>query len=178
QFPAQTVPRGSPGRLRTDQARQATCRRRGHDPAGRRGSARCPFDFNLFGPATALIRNAGYRWRVSRRGLRRVAMAGKSGKAKKSTTRSKVRTRARTRGRTRARTKAYGRRHGGGARRTKRWSQRVTRTSDALDLESGVFTLRSPHAIALSLKRSALASQRRKTNPYRSALSMLTFYVN
>jgi hypothetical protein len=41
-----------------------------------------------------------------------------------------------------------------------------------------VFTLASPRAIALSLKRSALASRRRKTNPYRSALSMLTFYVN
>jgi hypothetical protein len=101
-------------------------------------------------------------------------MAGKSVKVRKSATRSKARTRARTR----ARTKAHGRRHGGGARRTRRWSQRVTRTSDALDLESGVFTQRSPHAIALSLKRSALASQRRKTNPYRSALSMLTFYVN
>jgi uncharacterized protein DUF3175 len=54
----------------------------------------------------------------------------------------------------------------------------VTRESDALDLERGVFSLASPHAIALSLKRSALASRRRKANPYRSALSMLTFYVN
>jgi len=97
-------------------------------------------------------------------------MAGKSVKARKNTTRSKARTSART--------KAHGRRHGGGARRTRRWSQRVTRTSDALDLERGVFTQGSPHAIALSLKRSALASRRRKTNPYRSALSMLTFYVN
>ena len=54
----------------------------------------------------------------------------------------------------------------------------MTRESDALDLERGVFSLASPHAIALSLKRSALASRRRKANPYRSALSMLTFYVN
>ena len=60
----------------------------------------------------------------------------------------------------------------------KRWSQRVTRESDALDLEGGVFTRASPKAIALSLKRSALRSQRRKADPYRSALSMLTFYMN
>jgi len=54
----------------------------------------------------------------------------------------------------------------------------VTRESDALDLEGGVFTRKSPKAIALSLKRSALRSRRRKADPYRSALSMLTFYVN
>jgi hypothetical protein len=60
----------------------------------------------------------------------------------------------------------------------KRWSQRVTRESDALDLERGVFTRASPKAIALSLKRSALRSRRRKADPYRSALSMLTFYMN
>ena len=63
------------------------------------------------------------------------------------------------------------------ARGAKRWSQRVTRESNALDLKSGDFTLASPRAIALSLKRSGLASRRRKTNPCRSALSMLTFYV-
>ena len=76
------------------------------------------------------------------------------------------------------RTKAHGRRRRRTARAAKRWSQQVTRESNALDLKSGVFTLASPRAIALSLKRSALASRRRKTNPYRSALSMLTFYVN
>jgi hypothetical protein len=59
-----------------------------------------------------------------------------------------------------------------------RWSQPVTRTSNALDLESGVFTKRSAHAIALSLKRSADASKRRKSNPCRSAMSMLTFHLN
>src|SRR5215813_14572542 len=59
-----------------------------------------------------------------------------------------------------------------------RWSQRVTRESDALDLEGGVFTRASPKAIALSLKRSALRSRRRKADPYRSAVSMLTFYMN
>jgi hypothetical protein len=66
------------------------------------------------------------------------------------------------------------------ARKTtqKRWSQRVTRESDALDLKRGVFTLRDPKRIASSLKRSAERSSRRKTGAYRSALSMLTFYVN
>ena len=74
------------------------------------------------------------------------------------------------------RVKTRGRRRGRAA--SKRWSQRVTRESDALDLEGGVFTRASPKAIALSLKRSALRSRRRKADPYRSALSMLTFYVN
>lgn len=60
----------------------------------------------------------------------------------------------------------------------KRWSQRVTRESDALDLKRGVFTLTSPKRIAASLKRSAEHSSRRKTGAYRSALSMLTFYIN
>jgi hypothetical protein len=60
----------------------------------------------------------------------------------------------------------------------KRWSQRVTRESDALDLKRGVFTLRDPKRIAASLKRSAERSSRRKSGAYRSALSMLTFYIN
>ena len=60
----------------------------------------------------------------------------------------------------------------------RRWSQRVTRESDALDLDRGVFTLRDPKRIAVSLKRSAEHSARRKTGAYRSALSMLTFYIN
>jgi hypothetical protein len=60
----------------------------------------------------------------------------------------------------------------------KRWSQRVTRESDALDLKRGVFKLRNPGEIAASLKRSAERSSRRKTSAYRSALSMLTFYIN
>jgi hypothetical protein len=60
----------------------------------------------------------------------------------------------------------------------KRWSGRVTRESDALDLEKSVFTKGSARAIALSLKRSAERSQRRKSAPLRSAMSMLTFYMN
>jgi hypothetical protein len=60
----------------------------------------------------------------------------------------------------------------------KRWSQRVTRESDALDLKGGVFTLHDPKKIAASLKRSAEHSARRKAGAYRSALSMLTFYIN
>ena len=58
------------------------------------------------------------------------------------------------------------------------WSGRVTRESDALDLEGGVFSLRDPRRIAASLKRSAEKSHRRKAEPYRSALSMLVFYIN
>lgn len=60
----------------------------------------------------------------------------------------------------------------------RRWSGRVTRESNALDLDKGVFTLRSPKKIAASLKRSAERSKRRKAGPYRSALSMLVFYIN
>jgi hypothetical protein len=60
----------------------------------------------------------------------------------------------------------------------RRWSARVTRESNALDLEEGVFTKRSPRAVALSLKRSAERSRRRKSTPFRSAMSMLNFYIN
>jgi hypothetical protein len=60
----------------------------------------------------------------------------------------------------------------------RRWSARVTRESNALDLTPGVFTLSDPKRIAASLKRSALKSRRRKSDPFRSALSMLTFYIN
>jgi transcription initiation factor TFIIIB Brf1 subunit/transcription initiation factor TFIIB len=60
----------------------------------------------------------------------------------------------------------------------KRWSQRVTRESDALDLKGGVFKQPSAKKIAASLKRSAQRSSRRKAGAYRSALSMLTFYIN
>jgi Protein of unknown function (DUF3175) len=60
----------------------------------------------------------------------------------------------------------------------KRWSQRVTERSDALDLDAGVFTRTDPRSIARSLKRSADRSRRRKADPYRSAMSMLTFYIN
>jgi hypothetical protein len=60
----------------------------------------------------------------------------------------------------------------------KRWSQRVTRESDALDLKRGVFKQTDPKKIAASLKRSAERSSRRKASAYRSALSMLTFYIN
>ncbi len=58
------------------------------------------------------------------------------------------------------------------------WSDEVTRTSNALDLEPNVFTLSDPHEIAASLKRSAESSERRKGTPYQSAMSMLNFYIN
>jgi Protein of unknown function (DUF3175) len=64
------------------------------------------------------------------------------------------------------------------AKTARRWSQRVTRESDALDLSKGVFTWRDPKRIAASLKRSAQRSRRRKADAFRSALSMLTFYLN
>lgn len=58
------------------------------------------------------------------------------------------------------------------------WSKEVTEKSNALDLEAGVFT-KSPKQMALSLKRSADRSTRRKaSSPFRSAMSMLTFYQN
>lgn len=60
----------------------------------------------------------------------------------------------------------------------KRWSQEVTVKSDALDLDKGVFTWTNPKRIAASLKRSAEHSKRRKASAFRSAMSMLTFYVN
>jgi Protein of unknown function (DUF3175) len=60
----------------------------------------------------------------------------------------------------------------------KRWSQRVTERSDALDLDAGVFSRPDPGSIARSLKRSADRSRRRKADPYRSAMSLLTFYIN
>ena len=60
----------------------------------------------------------------------------------------------------------------------KRWSQRVTKESDALYLKRGVFKLTNPKKIAASLKSSAEHSARRKAGAYRSALSMLTFYIN
>ncbi len=58
------------------------------------------------------------------------------------------------------------------------WSGEVTRNSNALDLEPKVFKQSNPHRIALSLKRSAENSARRKATPYQSAMSMLNFYIN
>jgi hypothetical protein len=60
----------------------------------------------------------------------------------------------------------------------RRWSQQVTKQSDALDLEKDVFTYDDPARIASSLKESAERSRRRKSTPFRSAMSMLTFYIN
>jgi len=65
------------------------------------------------------------------------------------------------------------------ARKTvRRWSGHVTKHSNALDLTSRVFTQKDPKRIAASLERSAQRSRRRKADPFRSALSMLTFYIN
>jgi hypothetical protein len=64
------------------------------------------------------------------------------------------------------------------AHKGKRWSQHVSKTSNALDLARGVFTRGDPRSIARSLKRSADRSTRRKTDPFRSSMSMLNFYIN
>jgi uncharacterized protein DUF3175 len=75
--------------------------------------------------------------------------------------------------------KAPGRKKAQKKRETRsRWSARVTRESDALTLDRGVFKKSTPRAIALSLKQSAERSHRRKSAPFRSAMSMLTFYIN
>lgn len=60
----------------------------------------------------------------------------------------------------------------------KKWSAEVTEKSDALTLEEGVFESHDPEKIAASLKHSAEKSSRRKSEPFRSAMSMLTFYIN
>lgn len=62
--------------------------------------------------------------------------------------------------------------------KNKNWSQKVTKGSDALDLEKGVFTWTDPLQIAKSLKHSTLISSRRKASPFQSAMNMLTFYIN
>src|SRR5437764_13622633 len=64
------------------------------------------------------------------------------------------------------------------APKAKQWSRHVTENSNALDLDPGVFSRDDPRSIARSLKRSADGSHRRKSNPFRSAMSMLNFYIN
>ncbi|MBK0378945.1 DUF3175 domain-containing protein [Mucilaginibacter segetis] len=63
-------------------------------------------------------------------------------------------------------------------RGTKKWSAKVTKESDALDLENDVFKLKDPEKIAESLKESAEKSRKRKASPFQSAMSMLNFYIN
>jgi len=100
----------------------------------------------------------------------------KTARARKVATRKTVRKNA---GKTTARKASSARRKFAAPKASpKRWSQRVTRESDALDLKHGVFKLTNPKKIAASLKRSAERSSRRKAGAYRSALSMLTFYIN
>ena len=99
---------------------------------------------------------------------------------KKSAARKRVVTRTRVAAKRKAPTRhkappLAAKRTGSGA---SRWSARVMQTSDAMDLESGVFKKRSARQVALSLKRSAEASRRRKSSPFRSAMSMLNFEIN
>jgi hypothetical protein len=81
-------------------------------------------------------------------------------------------TRKRTAGRKTSRSERPARANG------RYWSDEVTRNSNALDLDSKVFTRGSARQVALSLKSSAERSKRRKASPYQSAMSMLTFYIN
>src|SRR3979411_1074447 len=100
----------------------------------------------------------------------------KTARARKAATRKNGR---KNTGKTTARKASSARRKSAAPKASaKRWSQRVTRESDALDLKHGVFKLTNPKKIADSLKRSAERSSRRKAGAYRSALSMLTFYIN
>jgi hypothetical protein len=104
-----------------------------------------------------------------------MAERGKTGRTRKSATRKT----SRKDGKTTGRKAGLARRKSVVTKRSStRWSQRVTRESDALDLQQGVFKLTNPKKIAASLKRSAERSSRRKAGAYRSALSMLSFYIN
>jgi hypothetical protein len=64
------------------------------------------------------------------------------------------------------------------AKSPKKWSQHVTETSDAMDIADGTFASGDPVRIARTVEKDAEASKRRKSSPYRSAMSMLTFYIN
>jgi hypothetical protein len=98
-------------------------------------------------------------------------MARKASASKRRAQRGHKTSAARTSKRRRSTTRT---RRGSG----RRWSREVTEHSDALTLDKGVFTRGDPKRIAASLKRSALRSRRRKADAFRSALSMLTFYIN
>ncbi|MBY0381622.1 MAG: DUF3175 domain-containing protein [Xanthobacteraceae bacterium] len=104
-----------------------------------------------------------------------MAQTTRSKAARNKTSRRKPAAQIRSRPRKTARN---GRATGASKRTAKKWSARVTQTSDALDLKKDVFKLGSPKAIARSLKKSAEQSHRRKSDPYRSAMSMLVFYIN
>jgi hypothetical protein len=64
------------------------------------------------------------------------------------------------------------------AKKTRKWSQQVTQTSNAMDIAQGTFAQKDPKKIAHAVERDAERSTRRKSSPYRSAMSMLTFYIN
>jgi hypothetical protein len=85
---------------------------------------------------------------------------------------------AKKKSKTTARRKTTSRKTASRHKPARKWSQRVTEHSDAMTLEKGVFTKRSGRAIALSVKRSAERSNPRKSSPYRSSMTMLTFYAN
>jgi hypothetical protein len=106
-----------------------------------------------------------------------MSKAGKPGRAASKTARS-PRAQGRRRAAKRTRPSAKTAARTPAKRSPQRWSAAVTRGSNALDLEPSVFKKSSPRAVALSLKRSAEQSRRRKAEPFRSAMSMLNFYIN
>jgi hypothetical protein len=109
--------------------------------------------------------------RLTKRGVKRSDTGSSQRKAKSSSRGSSQR-----QGKSSSRSSSYrttSRRPG-----ARKWSARVTAHSNALDLDPRVFTWKDPRRIAASLKRSAERSKRRKSSPYRSAMSMLTFYIN
>jgi hypothetical protein len=101
------------------------------------------------------------------------AMARQAGTSRKAASRSRYSPNRSGRSR-----RSGPRRKTASRRSGRRWSRHVTEHSDALTLEKGVFSQKNPKRIAASLKRSAERSRRRKSDPYRSAMSMLTFYIN
>jgi hypothetical protein len=100
----------------------------------------------------------------------------KSTSSKKSSGKKATRKRSSSK---KAATKKYSAKKSAAKRKTPRkWSKKVNETSDAMDLQQGVFKGNDPKKIAQSLKRSASKSKRKKAGPYQSAMSMLNFYIN
>jgi hypothetical protein len=123
--------------------------------------------------APARAKSSAKRSRATTNALKREGRAAASPKALAKQARTAAGRRSRSR-----RSASTGKRAVGNAQSTRKWSAGVMARSDALDLESGVFKARDPRQVALSLKHSAEASQRRKSTPFRSAMSMLNFEIN
>lgn len=93
-------------------------------------------------------------------------------------TKSPHRSARRRTGQRRAQAGAAQRSRKGAGKSPERWSHHVMETSDAMDLDAGIFKTGNAEEIAQSLKRSSTRSRRRKGTPFQSAMSMLNFYIN